>query len=149
MEIFGVGGGELLAILIIMLVVAGPKRMIQWAYILGKYTAKARRVWADTMTYVQKEFEQAGLNVELPKEPPTRANLTRMVSKQVGKAMAPVTKPIQDVLNEASAEIKQFESQTSIVDTPDTNGASPNTRLDLGSWSSGSDNRVSDNGKTT
>ena len=63
MEIFGVGGAELAAILIIMLIVAGPKRMIQWAYVLGQYMAKARAMWAETMTYVQKELNDAGMDV--------------------------------------------------------------------------------------
>ena len=80
MEIFGIGGAELVAILIIMLVVAGPKRMIQWAYILGQYTAKVRAMWAETMTYVQKEFDEAGLNVQLPKDVPTRGSFTREIS---------------------------------------------------------------------
>lgn len=146
MEIFGVGGGELLAILVIMLVVAGPKRMIQWAYILGRYTARARKLWAETMTYVQKEFEQAGLNVELPKEVPTRGSLAREVNKQVEKAMSPVTKPIQDTLKETSAEIKQLQSQTSLADTPSTNGISAVSKPDLGSWSSGSDGQPTDKG---
>lgn len=146
MEIFGVGGGELLAILVIMLVVAGPKRMIQWAYILGRYTAKARKLWAETMTYVQKEFEQAGLNVELPKEVPTRGSLAREVNKQVEKAMSPVTKPIQDTLNETSAEIKQLQSQTSIADLTTTNGVSPDKKPDLGSWSNSSDSKPADKG---
>jgi Sec-independent protein translocase protein TatA len=140
MEIFGVGGAELIAILIIMLIVAGPKRMIQWAYILGQYTAKARRMWSETMTYVQKEFEQAGLNVELPKEVPTRGSLTREVSKQVEKAMSPVTKPIQDTINETSAELKQLKSQTSLSDLTNSNGAASKSgsEPDLGTWSGGS-----------
>ena len=36
MDILGIGGGELVLIVLVMLVVAGPKRMIQWAYIAGK-----------------------------------------------------------------------------------------------------------------
>jgi len=59
MEIFGIGGAELVAILIIMLVVAGPKRMIQWAYVLGQYVAKFRAMW-DDLVVLMEEGVQTG-----------------------------------------------------------------------------------------
>ena len=64
MEIFGIGGAELVAILIIMLVVAGPKRMVQWAYVLGQYVSKARAMWDGVMAGVQKEIDDAGLDID-------------------------------------------------------------------------------------
>ena len=36
MNIFGLGGAELVVIIVIMLVVAGPTRMVSWAYIKGE-----------------------------------------------------------------------------------------------------------------
>ncbi|MBL8152785.1 MAG: hypothetical protein JNM70_01275 [Anaerolineae bacterium] len=141
MDIFGVGGAELVAIFLIMLVVAGPKRMIQWAYIAGTYVAKFRAMWAEAMTYVQKEFEQAGLDVELPKEPPTRGSLTRELSKQAEKIAAPVSKPLQDTLEEVNTDLKKVQAPTGSdvkvnssaktpASTPATNGSG-----DLGTWS--------------
>lgn len=145
MDIFGVGGAELVAIFLIMLVVAGPKRMIQWAYIAGTYVAKFRAMWAEAMTYVQKEFEQAGLDVELPKEPPTRGSLTRELSKQAEKIAAPVSKPLQDTLEEVNTDLKKAQAPPATqnsggskvssaaqtpASTPLANGSS-----DLGTWS--------------
>jgi Sec-independent protein translocase protein TatA len=109
MELFGIGTTELIAILLIMLVVAGPKRMIQWAYILGQYVAKARRMWAETMAVVQKEFDQAGMDVTLPKDIPTRTSL----KAQMTQALSGVTRPVQNVLDEAKAEIR--EGQTALT----------------------------------
>jgi Sec-independent protein translocase protein TatA len=106
MEIFGIGTAELIAILLIMLVVAGPKRMIRWAYILGQYTAKARQMWAEVMAGVQKEFDAAGVDVKLPKDIPTRRNL----AGQVNKAFSTFTQPTQDVLNELKADITSAET---------------------------------------
>jgi Sec-independent protein translocase protein TatA len=140
MEIFGVGGAELVAILIIMLIVAGPKRMIQWAYVLGQYTSKARAMWAETMTYVQKELKEAGMDVELPKEIPTRGSLNSQISQQVQKAVAPISKPLQETLDAAKTEVKQIKTEATI---PDTNilktgtSASSNGNTDLGTWSNG------------
>ena len=140
MEIFGVGGAELIAILIIMLIVAGPKRMIQWAYVLGQYAAKARAVWAETMTYVQKELNEAGMDVELPKNIPTRSSLNSEISKQVQKAVAPISKPLQETLDAAKAEVQQIKADATITDTSTVktgSTASTNGKSDLGTWSDG------------
>lgn len=106
MEFFGIGTTELIAILIIMLVVAGPKRMIQWAYILGQYTAKIRAMWADTMAVVQKEFDQAGVGVTLPKSIPTRNSLV----SQMNNALSGMTKPVRDVLDEVKSDVHEAQA---------------------------------------
>jgi len=139
MEIFGIGGAELVAILIIMLIVAGPKRMIQWAYVLGQYTAKARAMWAETMSYVQKELNEAGMDVELPKDIPTRKSFNSEISKQVQKAVAPISKPLQETLDAAKSEVQQIKTDATITDTSTVktgSTASTNGNSDLGTWSS-------------
>ncbi len=113
MEIFGVGGAEMVAILIIMLVVAGPKRMIQWAYVLGQYVAKFRAMWGEVMDGVQKELDAAGMDVKLPKTMPTRADLNKHITTFTNPASnvwAGITAPVQDVMNDVSTEIKQTHS---------------------------------------
>ncbi len=105
MEVFGIGGAELVAIFIIMLVVAGPKRMIQWAYVLGQYTAKARSMWSEVMAGVQKELDAAGMDVQLPQTIPTQASLTNPVKN----VWANITAPVQGVINEVSSEIHQTQ----------------------------------------
>lgn len=110
MNFFGVGGAELLAILIIMLVFAGPKRMIHWSYVLGQYVAKFRAIWSQTVDLVQKEFDEAGVDIKLPKEPPTRQNLNR----SLGEAIKPMTKPIQDSIDEVK---KDVDSVREVSDT--------------------------------
>jgi Sec-independent protein translocase protein TatA len=140
MEIFGVGGAEVVAILIIMLIVAGPKRMIQWAYVLGQYTSKARAMWAETMGYVQKELNEAGMDIELPKDIPTRASLNSEISKQVQKAVAPISKPLQDTLDAAKSEVQQIKTDATITDNgavKTSSTASTNGKSDLGTWSGG------------
>jgi Sec-independent protein translocase protein TatA len=145
MEIFGVGGAELIAILIVMLVVAGPKRMIRWAYILGQYTAKLRVLWAESMAYLEKEFRDAGVDVNLPRDIPTKGDLSRQIGQQVNQAMTPVTKPVQDVLGEVQTEVITIKEQATIADTstyssklqsasPPANGSTA-PASDLGTWS--------------
>ena len=105
MNVFGVGAWELVAILLIMLVFAGPKRMIHWSYVLGKHVAKFRKIWSETVDLVQKEFDDAGLDIKLPKEPPTRKNL----NKSLTEAVKPMTKPVQDSLDEVKGDMDVFK----------------------------------------
>lgn len=86
MNIFGVGPAELILILIILVSVAGPKRMIQWAYVIGKYTAQLRKMIEDAWSQVRKEFE--AVNVDLPKDIPTRANIGQEVNKFINTEFA-------------------------------------------------------------
>ena len=105
MNVFGVGAWELVAILLIMLVFAGPKRMIHWSYVLGQHVAKFRKIWSETVDLVQKEFDEAGVDIKLPKEPPTRKSLNRSLTD----AVKPMTKPVQDSLDEVKKDMEPFK----------------------------------------
>lgn len=105
MNVFGVGAWELVAILLIMLVFAGPKRMIHWSYVLGQHVSKFRKIWSETVDLVQKEFDEAGVDIKLPKEPPTRGNL----NKSLTEAVKPMTKPVQDSLDEVKKDMDTFK----------------------------------------
>jgi Sec-independent protein translocase protein TatA len=154
MNIFGIGGAELVLILIIMLVVAGPKRMIQWAYVLGRYAARLQQMWREAAAVLQKEFDAAGVEVEVPKNLPTRDELR----KTVARAITPVTSPLEDAAKGVEREIRQdidnvrlstqvpsLKKQTATgtsKSAPSTNGTSPdNTEkdpgADFGTWSGG------------
>ena len=60
-------------------------------------------MWAETSKYLQQEFDNAGVDIQVPKELPTRAN----ISREIGRAISPVTKPIQDAIDEVAGEVKQ------------------------------------------
>lgn len=118
MEVFGVGGMELVAILIIMLVVAGPKRMIQWAYVLGQYAARFRAMWSEVMVGVQKELDAAGMDVRLPKTMPTKADLNRQILNRMNPATnvwASITAPVQDVMNDVNAELHEAVQEEKVA----------------------------------
>lgn len=92
MNIFGVGPAELILILVLLFVVAGPKRMIQWAYYLGRYMAQFRRMVEDSWSQVRKELESA--QIDLPEElPRRRVNLmqeaNRALNTELNRAMPP------------------------------------------------------------
>ena len=110
MNILGIGGWEFVAILIIMLVVAGPERMVKWARIWGRYVAWAWGAWTDIMEQLQKELDDAGVDVQLPKKPPTRQSLNRAASDMV----KPVLQPVQNAVDEVKAEMNQLKQQTTV-----------------------------------
>lgn len=105
MNILGIGGPELILILLVMLIIAGPKRMIQWSYVLGKWVAKFRVMWSQTVDMVQKEFDASGVDIKLPKTPPTRKNLAKMVED----AVAPVNDPLRKTLDDVKADMQQID----------------------------------------
>lgn len=109
MDILGVGGWELVVIFIIMLVVAGPKRMIQWSYTLGKYVAMLRKMWGETAQMLQKEFDEAGVDVKVPKDIPTRGDLNR----EITRALTPVTKPLQETMEATKGELNTAKQSMS------------------------------------
>jgi Sec-independent protein translocase protein TatA len=121
MDILGVGGWELVAIFLIMLVVAGPKRMISWSYTLGQYVAKLRKMWAETAKMLQKEFDDAGVDVKVPTDIPTRATL----NQEIARALTPVTKPIQESMDAAKKEIDGAKKSVSFTTTPLTETRPP------------------------
>lgn len=114
MNILGIGGPELIIILVLMLVVAGPKRMIQWAYIMGTYVAKFRRMWAETVDVLQQEFDEAGVGVQIPKDLPTRGN----IRSQAARMMSTVTDPVKETMGQLDAEVKQIGTATGTTVQP-------------------------------
>ncbi len=137
MNILGVGDVELIAILVIMLIVLGPRGMARRAYTFGQYTAKMRRMWSEAMILLQKEFKDAGVDLELPKEIPNRRN----IAKQVNKALTPVTRPIQETLDEVNTEMQQIKSAATIADQngtkvkQETSGSDTPPASNFGTWS--------------
>jgi Sec-independent protein translocase protein TatA len=142
MNIFGIGGWELVLILLIGLVIAGPKRMIQWAYLLGRFTARLRDMWAEMMVVVQKELDDSGVDVKLPKELPTRQNIARSFNS----AIKPIREPLEQTASELNSDLRVLKETSRLAQTGTTparsNGhaarpaddtAAPK---DFGTWSS-------------
>lgn len=96
MNFLGMGGPEFLVLLVIALIIAGPKRMVQWLYILGRWLAKLRAIWDEAVLALQRELNESGVDVEIPRELPTRATLNRMAMD----ALKPLSDPLKDVAQE-------------------------------------------------
>jgi Sec-independent protein translocase protein TatA len=122
-NIFGVGGAELVLIFVIMLVVAGPKRMLRWAYVFGQFVGKLRTIWDNVMEIIQAEVDAAGMDVEIPRELPTRRNVTKWFNEQTRD----VTNPLQEDIDRIENTLGQ-------------------ARRDLGAWNKSTKSQSADNG---
>jgi len=121
-NIFGVGGAELVLIILIMLLVAGPQRMMRWAYHIGRYTAILRKQWSQMMDVIQKEVDEAGMDIKVPRDLPTRQNVNKFIqdaakpwSDQVEASMREVREPMQDAvkeINQVQAEANKQLNET-------------------------------------
>lgn len=144
MNIFGVGGWELFLIAVIALVVAGPKRMAQWAYLLGQYSVKLRRMWDEVSASLQREMDEAGVDIEVPKTP-TRDAFRQSIQKAGQKFVETTGNPteelrqLRDEVVSAGQEARQ--SLTSATQpppaTPSRNGSQNNSTPEnpsVGTW---------------
>ena len=123
MNILGVGPAELFVIFVVLLVVAGPKRMIEWAYHAGRYAAQLRAMFQETMEQFQKEMAASG--IEIPKEltnlPTGRFDIVSEAAKVINSEMAETTAALNTVVNPAPAAPPAPTTPQTPPATPDNN----------------------------
>ena len=142
MNIFGVGTTELVIIVLIMLIVAGPKRMVRWAYHIGVYVGKFRKMWSEVVDVVQKEIDEAGVDVKIPKEIPTRQNIGKYVSeiakpytKELEQAAKEVQNPVKESLDVADTTMKAAAASLAKPKTAKkTSKQAPPAESTFGTW---------------
>lgn len=118
MELFGVGGVEFLLIIVIAMVVAGPKRVVQWAYYAGKFFARVRKIWGEMMMVIQKEINAAGIDVELPKTPPTRQS----ISQTTRDLLKPYTKELDEAQKDIERNLENVQREMAIKENVKLSG---------------------------
>ncbi len=148
MNFLGLGAPELVVILIIALIIAGPKRMVQWMYVLGRWTAKARSLWTEAVDALQRELNESGVEVKLPREMPTRGSLNRIAQDVIKPLAEPLKDTMQEVqkvsteMNEAAREAKSAAHDVAQkpkfgnLTTPMPNSQAPKAPIGgFGTWS--------------
>lgn len=121
MNILGVGPAELIVLLVIMLVVAGPKRMIEWAYQAGKYAAQLRAMFQETMEAFHKELAQSGIDVpkDLTSLPTGRFDIVSEAAKVINSELAETSAALSSTLTPTTPP-----APSSAPSTPETPAAS-------------------------
>ncbi len=162
----GIGGWELILVVVIAIIVAGPKRIAQWAYVLGQWTAQLQRMWSEVAVTLQKELDESGVDIKVPTSPPTRADLQRSLQdygKQVmdaagnpEKELKSIQRDLQSVSRSVKTEVdglnrdvenatktpsqngvKQAASATNDDAKADDSAASDDESPSLGTWGGG------------
>jgi Tat protein translocase TatB subunit len=64
-DFFGIGGGELLVILIVALLIWGPEKLVNVARTMGETVAAFRKAANDLTTQMTQEVEEAKLQADL------------------------------------------------------------------------------------
>jgi Sec-independent protein translocase protein TatA len=132
MSLFGVGIMELVLVVMIALIVAGPKRMLHWAYLTGRFIAQAQHTWSKAISAMQKEFDEAGVDLHLPKDPTNREEMRRFKEEALKPIRQPMEQAIRDYHEEQRSlhdEIKQIDADAmnslkSLDGEPSQDGAS-------------------------
>jgi hypothetical protein len=81
--------------------------MIQWSYTVGRYIAQLRAMFQETLSAIQKEFEESGVDIrkDLPTIP-RNFDILSEVSKVINEPPKPnnSTAPAESTPESASAE---------------------------------------------
>jgi sec-independent protein translocase protein TatB len=110
MNFLGIGPGEILVIFVIMLVVAGPKRMIEWAYHIGRYTSKMRAMFQEAMDAFNRELNVSELTKDLPSIPKSSFDILKEADQVINNT---------DALDQAaSATSKPTPPPAPIIEPP-------------------------------
>lgn len=137
-NILGVGVPELILIFLLMITIAGPKRMIKWAYELGKYTAKFRAMFQETMDAFKRELDANDL--DLSKDVKELSKLASSVSTPLPRF--DIVKEANKVVNESDKSSAKSAESTKSASSADS--TSNSTDAAASNSNSNSDSTVSD-----
>jgi sec-independent protein translocase protein TatA len=119
---FGIGGGELIFIMFIVLMLFGSDKVPEIARTVGKTMAQIKNATNDIKSEIQKGAEANGLDKQ------SLADLTGNITAEIDKAKENLlgdTSIVTDFSNSVNSEIKQVEEGITSVDNatevPDLN----------------------------
>ena len=108
---FGIGGGELIFILFVVLMLFGSDKVPEIARTMGKAMAQLKNATNDIKNEIQKGAENNGLDQKM------FSNLTNTISSEINTAKANLlgdSNPLKGISDNFSSEIDKVKS--SIVD---------------------------------
>jgi sec-independent protein translocase protein TatA len=119
---FGIGGGELIFIMFIVLMLFGSDKIPEIARTVGKTMAQIKNATNDIKSEIQKGAEANGFDKQ------SLADLTGNITAEIDKAKENLlgdTSVVKDLSNSVNSEIKQVEqgltSLENTTEVPDLN----------------------------
>jgi sec-independent protein translocase protein TatB len=107
MDIFGVGISEIIIILLVILIIGGPRNALKWSRDLGRLLRQARELWSQMTAQLEKDLGEEGREI---------MNATRELTQQVdtirrqGNPRA-LARKVTDLVEQASQETQQSLSE--------------------------------------
>ncbi len=101
---FGIGGGELVLILFIMLMLFGSEKIPEVARTMGKIMAQLKNATNDIKSEIQKSAETNGLDKTFQEMHGNFTSITQNIDAEISKAktkiltdVTPKTEPIEEI----------------------------------------------------
>lgn len=138
--------------------------MLQWAYYAGRMMGQLRVMWRDVMKTVQAELDEAGVDIQLPKDlnrqeiARSASQIVKPFTEQVEKAAKEYQSEVKKIEDEYKREVRQLDTQIeAATQTPQASESNANTEPDssqsttlrnngFGTWSGQNDSSNSDQG---
>ena len=92
-NILGIGLPQIAIVLVLSLVLFGPKQMMAYAYQAGRFLAKARAMWEEAARNMQAEIQNSGLDLKEFQE------LGQGLRQDMNKAVGEVNSSINTTLS--------------------------------------------------
>jgi Sec-independent protein translocase protein TatA len=121
----GIGLWELGLIFVLLFTVAGPKRMVKWAFELGRYAAQLRKMFQETMDAFKREIDLSDLDIrkDMPALPTQRFDIVKEANKLVNEtkteAKAPAAGPAAATTSNGAGSSTNAVSTNAVSTTAD------------------------------
>ncbi|HLA44755.1 MAG TPA: hypothetical protein VJZ27_15025 [Aggregatilineales bacterium] len=123
--IFGVGIGEVLIIILVVVVIGGPQNAIKWSRDLGRMLRQAREIWQQMMKDLEKDLGEDGKeimkatrdltqNINNIRSQTSPRRLTRQATKMIEQATDEADQSLKEALSETDAALKGKKSFTEV-----------------------------------
>lgn len=121
--IFGVGLAEMLIIVVVILVIGGPKNAVKWARDLGVMLSKVRKMWSAMVKELEKEMgDDAKELVKVSQE--LRQNVVD-IRTAPQKVIREAAKMIDETQKETKAALQLPSTSTAAITPPPAENNNP------------------------
>jgi len=106
---FGIGGGELIFIMFVVLMLFGSDKVPEMARTMGKAMAQLKNATNDIKSEIQKGAEANGLDQKMLND--LTSNITSEINKAKGNMLGEITSPLSGISSTFASEMNKTKSE--------------------------------------
>ena len=110
--IFGVGIAEVMVIVVVILVIGGPKNAVKWSRDLGRMLRQAREIWQQMMKDLEKDLGEDGKEIMKATRDLTRNINSVRTQASPRRLTQQATRMIEQAADEAEGSLKEALEET-------------------------------------